>query len=108
MPKNDVTIAANRLGLRLVVTDRVQETDEDKARKFADRVERQYDLDARGSIGGLCFAHCLEFDDFPEPAHVTRAMEILKERGFDAEPTDYSNGSHRHGIVWVTPQDPHR
>lgn len=108
MPKDDVTIAAKRLGLRLVVTDRVEETDEEKAKNFADRVELQYDLDTRGSIGGLRFSNCIEVDDFPEQAHVTRAMEILKERGYDAEPTDYSNGSHRHGTVWVTPRDPHR
>jgi hypothetical protein len=108
MQKKEVTIAARRIGLRLIVTDRVKETDEDKARKFADLLERQYDLVSRNGVGGLHFSNCIEVDDFPEPVHVARAMEILNERGYDGEPTDCSTDTQRRGIVWVTPQDPQR
>lgn len=107
MAKKPGSAAANRLGLRLVISHPIEETPKDKAKKFADFLEREYDLANRGSIGGLRFANCIEVKkDYPEPDIVSLAMEILRERGYDTEPTDYSDATGRRGTVWLTPRDP--
>lgn len=92
--------------LRLLVNDEFVDPVEQAASAFADRLIAEYEKLVADRP--LAFSNTVTVLDYPEEAVVERAIVILSERGFDADPEEHTCAGGRAGSVRMSARDPHR